>query len=190
MKKPMYFPDDKAFEAWLKDQNETADGVHIYMYKKGHEKEGLTYEAAVRTALCYGWIDAVTHSCDETRFIQYFAPRRSGSNWSLSNMIRVRELIKEGRMTESGLHYFDISWLDTLDERIEEEKRAKETPVALPEYFKEILMENDALELFRDKSYSTQRMYVDHTESAKKSETKERRCRKIAEMLKSEKERT
>ena len=68
----------------------------IYLYKKGFAHLGLTYEDAVRIALCYGWIDAVTHSHDEKKIRQYFAPRQKRSNWSLSNIIRMKELIEKG----------------------------------------------------------------------------------------------
>lgn len=183
---PLYFKDKQAFRSWLEEHHDSETGQDVYIYKKGHEKEGLTYEEAVRTALCYGWIDAVTHKCDEARFIQYFAPRLPGSNWSLSNLIRVRELIEEGSMTENGLTYFDLSWLENLDMRIEQEKKDKEKEVELPVYFKKILDQNHALTLFRDKTNATQRRYVAYIEDAKRQETRLRRCHRIVEMLKDE----
>lgn len=183
---PLYFKDKHAFRSWLEKHHDTEDGHDIYIYKKGHEKEGLAYEEAVRTALCYGWIDAVTHKCDEARFIQYFAPRLPGSNWSLSNLIRVRELIEDGSMTQNGLKYFDLSWLENLDEKIEQEKKNKEKAVELPNYFKEVLTKNQALSLFQKTTKATQRRYVAYIESAKRQETKLRRCYRIVEMLKDE----
>ena len=50
---PLYFSNDKAFEDWLMHNHDLSPGVDIYMFKKGHEEEGLTYEEAVRTGLCY-----------------------------------------------------------------------------------------------------------------------------------------
>ena len=54
-------------------------------------------------ALCYGWIDGVKKSLDETYFLQRFTPRRSKSNWSLVNKNFAAELIASGRMQEGGL---------------------------------------------------------------------------------------
>ena len=186
MKEPLYFPDDKAFEIWLKENYDTAEGTDIYLYKKGYESEGLTYEQAVRTALCYGWIDAVTHSCDEKRFRQYFAPRRRNSSWSLSNMIRVRDLIADDRMTEYGLTYFDITWLDTLDERITKEKAAKNAPVALPVFCQEIFEEAGVLSLFHNRTKGEQRRFLDYIQEGKKEETRLRRCHRIVQVLNGE----
>lgn len=187
MTKPLDFKNAEAFRVWLQENHASESGKEIYMYKKGYEDQGLTYEDAVRTALCYGWIDAVTNSYDEVKFIQYFAPRRKTSKWSLSNMIRMRELIESGQMTEHGLNFFDVSVLDDLDERIEAEQKAKKMPVELPDYFLEILYESDSYGLFEAQSKSVQRRYVSYIQDAKQEATKIRRCHKIVGILNGEK---
>lgn len=186
MKEALYFKDRLAFEKWLEDNHETAQGTDIYIYKKGFEEEGITYEEAVRTALCYGWIDAVTYSCDDKRFYQYFAPRLKTSNWSLSNKIRMRDLLNEGRMTEAGTKFFDMKWLDTLNQDIEAEKKAKVSDVELPDFFETILEENRARELFDEVAKSQRRNYIRYILDAKKDETKIRRCHKVVSILKGE----
>lgn len=186
MENVFYFATVKDFEKWLTLNYDRKNGINVYIYKKGLETEGITYEEAVKTALCYGWIDSVTHSCDEKRFLQYFSPRLKKSNWSLNNKIRMRKLIEEKRMTEYGLKYFDQNWLETLDEEIEAEKQAKKKPVVLPEYFIEILEECNASDLFFKENKSTQRRYIGYVMDAKKEETKLRRCRKVASIIKGE----
>lgn len=186
MGEPLYFEDSASFEAWLKINHDLADGMDIYMYKKGYEEEGIIYEEAVRSALCYGWIDAVTHKCDDKRFLQYFAPRLKTSNWSLSNKIRVRDLLEQERMTEHGLKFFDMAWLDNLDEEIEKEKQAKSKPVEVPDFIAEVLMEDEAMEAFEKETPSTRRRYISYILDAKKEETRIHRCRKIAGIVKGE----
>ncbi len=183
MSEAMNFIDKDEFEAWLQDNHDSASGTDIFLYKKGYEDQGLTYEDAVRTALCYGWIDAVTHSHDELRFRQYFAPRRQNSNWSLSNKIRVRDLLNEGRMTKYGLKFFDMSWLENLDADIEAELKVKASPVILPDYFAKILEEKEAMEIFINETKSSQRRYISYIKDAKKEATRIRRCHKIVEIL-------
>lgn len=186
MRDALYFKDRMAFEKWLELNHDTGEGTDIYIYKKGHEEEGITYEEAVRSALCYGWIDAVTHSCDEKRFYQYFAPRLKTSNWSLSNKIRMRDLIKEGQMTPAGTRFFDMKWLDSLDEEIEAEKRAKVSEIELPDFFDEILGENGARQLFDEVAKSQRRNYIRYILDGKKEETRLRRCHKVVSIIKGE----
>lgn len=87
MKDVFDFNSKEDFKAWLELNHENSKGVDIYIYKKNFHHKGLSYEDAVRSALCYGWIDAVTHSYNEEKFIQYFAKRKKNSNWSLSNIL-------------------------------------------------------------------------------------------------------
>lgn len=180
---PLDFADKIEFELWLKDNHQLASGTDIFIYKKGHESEGLTYEDAVRTALCYGWIDAVTHSYDEVKFIQYFAPRKKNSNWSLSNLIRMRDLIDDHRMTDHGLKFFDMTWLDNLNERIAEEERLKTQAPEIPDYFLAILKETDSENLFRKETKAYQRRIIQHIQEARQQTTRIRRCHKIINIL-------
>jgi uncharacterized protein YdeI (YjbR/CyaY-like superfamily) len=179
----LYFKDKHAFRSWLESHHNSHAGVDIYLYKKGYESHGLTYEDAVRTALCYGWIDAVTHSCDEKKFRQYFARRKAKSTWSVSNIIRMKELIESGEMTEHGLHFFDLALIERLPELIEADRLAKLSPPDLPDFFRTLLIQADALDLFQKESNSAQHRYINHIRSGKKEETRVRRSEKIIQLL-------
>ncbi len=181
--KVMEFRGKMEFCEWLETNHATHQGIDIYLYKKGFAHLGLTYEDAVRTALCYGWIDAVTHSHDEKKFRQYFAPRQKQSNWSLSNIIRMKELIENNEMTDFGLQYFELALLEKLDEMIAEDQRLKKHPLKTPDFFQIILAEKNAEVLFRSETPSAQRRYVLYILDAKKSETSVRRCYKVIEIL-------
>lgn len=183
----MEFTGKIQFRRWLEINHETHAGIDIYLYKKGYEELGLTYEDAVRTALCFGWIDAVTHSHNEKKFRQYFAPRQKRSNWSLSNMIRMKELIASNEMTDFGLKYFDLTLLDQLDQKIAEDQALKKTPLEIPDFFQTILTEKNAEARFRSETPSAQRRYVRYILDAKKLETKVRRCHKVIKILFGEK---
>ena len=181
------FKDKHAFRAWLEKNHDRHPGTDIYIYKKGFYHLGLNYENAMRTALCFGWIDAVTHRHNEQKFRLYFAPRRKDSNWSLSNIIRMRELIDSGEMTKHGLLFFDLSLLEQIDELIEEDLKSKRTPSPIPTYFTKILIEEDAKDLFFSETPSAQKRYLAYILDAKKQETRLRRCYKIAGIIKGEK---
>lgn len=181
--KVMEFKGKTQFRKWLENNHANHEGIDIYLYKKNYEDLGLTYEDAVRTALCFGWIDAVTHSHDEKKFRQYFAPRQKGSNWSLSNIIRMRELIQNNEVTEFGLRFFDLALLDQLDEMIAKDQLFKKIPLEIPDFFQAVLLEEYADTLFRSETPSAQRRYVSYILDAKKHETKIRRCHKVIDIL-------
>jgi uncharacterized protein YdeI (YjbR/CyaY-like superfamily) len=54
-------------------------------------------------ALCYGWIDSIFKKIDDERFAQRFSPRKPKSGLSQMNKERIRELIKEKKMTKWGI---------------------------------------------------------------------------------------
>jgi uncharacterized protein YdeI (YjbR/CyaY-like superfamily) len=79
------------------------ESVYLVIAKEGAEPPGLSYEAAVEEAVCFGWIDGKARSLDDRSFLLLFSPRRRDSVWSLSNIERVRKLTSAGRMAEAGL---------------------------------------------------------------------------------------
>lgn len=72
-------------------------------YKKSSGQVGISYDESVEEALCYGWIDGIVKSVDEASYAGRFTPRRPGSNWSASNVARIKKLVAEGSMTSAGL---------------------------------------------------------------------------------------
>lgn len=75
----------------------------LYNRKMAAGRGGITYEESVEEALCYGWIDGQVKGFDEALIAGRFTPRRARSNWSPSNIARVKRLLHEGRMTDAGL---------------------------------------------------------------------------------------
>ncbi|WP_217708095.1 YdeI/OmpD-associated family protein [Nonomuraea rhodomycinica] len=99
----MTFEDAAQWEAWLAEHHETPGGVWLRIAKKGSGEVTVTRGEALDVALCYGWIDSHTRSCDEASFLQRFSPRRSRSVWSKVNVAKVEELVAAGRMRPPGL---------------------------------------------------------------------------------------
>jgi uncharacterized protein YdeI (YjbR/CyaY-like superfamily) len=92
-----------AWRRWLAKHHATEKEIWVVYYKKAAGKSGISYEESVVEALAYGWIDGLTKSIDDATYTCRFTPRRSGSNWSASNIARVKKLLAEGRMAEPGL---------------------------------------------------------------------------------------
>jgi len=97
---------------WLAANPDRKDGVWVVYRKKSSGLEGPVYDDLVEEALCFGWIDAVTHRVDEERMLQWFSPRRPGGLWSALNKQRIVRLQRDGLMTEAGQAVIDRAKTD------------------------------------------------------------------------------
>lgn len=103
----LFFRDADEFGRWLAAHHDTETELWMGLHRKGHPKAGLTWEAAVREALCWGWIDSLSQGIDAHSRRQRWTPRKAGGNWSTVNINAVAELTAEGRMQPSGLAAFE-----------------------------------------------------------------------------------
>lgn len=179
------FNDFESFYDWLDLNHEKEVEANLFIYKKRSLHEGITYEDSVRAALCHGWIDSTKRSYDEDKYVQRFSPRHKKSNWAISNIKRMKELIEKGLMTEEGLKHFDIDLIEKLDELIKKEEAEKNRVVETPDFVMEIISRDEGILLkFQRLSASHKKRYLSWIISAKKDETKLRRIEKMVRMLK------
>ena len=126
----------------------------------------------------------MTRRHDEARFVQRFSPRKPASNWSASNIRRMKALLAEGRVTEAGLAVFDTGLLDRLAEVEAAEKARREGPTDLPDFARAIVDEDpEAAARFEALPPSQRRQYVAWLCDARRQPTRERRTRKMMLML-------
>ena len=86
---------------WLAAHHRQGEGVWVVVPRRGATR--LTYDALVREALCWGWIDGQARPLDESRSLQWFTHRKPSSPWAASNKARVADLEAEGRLQPEGL---------------------------------------------------------------------------------------
>lgn len=91
---------------WLERNHDKVSEQWFGFYKKKSGKRGITYQEALDEALCFGWIDGLKKSLDESSYTFRFTPRKSKSVWSVVNTKRAKELRKLGRMKPAGLRAF------------------------------------------------------------------------------------
>lgn len=105
---PVFFGDAAAWRAWLEKHSAIETELVVGFIKTHTGKATLTWPQAVDEALCFGWIDGVRTSIDDSHYKIRFSPRKPTSRWSAVNIKRVPELQAEGRMTQAGLDVFAL----------------------------------------------------------------------------------
>ena len=100
---PLPFATAQDWSNWLAANHAATPEVWLKLYRKDSGLASINWEQAVIEALCWGWIDGLKRSGDETYWLQRFTPRRTGSGWSQKNCGHVERLIADGRMQAPGL---------------------------------------------------------------------------------------
>ncbi len=111
-KKIKSFPTEAAFETWLAANHAQETELWLRIYKKGSGVPTVTHAQALDVALCWGWIDGIRKSMDETSFLQRFTPRKARSVWSQVNRDHIARLTAAGRMTPHGQRHVDAARAD------------------------------------------------------------------------------
>ncbi len=91
------------FEAWVAEHRDDQVGLWLRIAKKGSGTPTVTYDEALKVALCYGWIDGQKGKGDDKTWLQRFCPRRPRSVWSKRNIGFVAELTEAGLMQPEGI---------------------------------------------------------------------------------------
>jgi uncharacterized protein YdeI (YjbR/CyaY-like superfamily) len=97
------FEQQKEWAAWLKENHNTSPGVWLQLAKKGTDIQSVSYDEAIETALCFGWIDGQKQVHSEQYWLQKFTPRSGNSVWSKINKEKALGLIKAAKMKPAGL---------------------------------------------------------------------------------------
>jgi len=111
-RKEIYFKNRIEWREWLSINHNSSKGVYLIFYKLSSEKESMRWEEAVKEALCYGWIDSVAKKIDDEKRKQLFTPRKPKSGWSKLNKDRIKKLIANNLLHESGLQKIKIAKKD------------------------------------------------------------------------------
>lgn len=175
--KPAFFKSPDEFRRWLEQNHATAEEILVGFHKKGSAKKSITYAEALDEALCFGWIDGVRRSFDESSYTIRFTPRKPKSIWSLVNVRHVERLMKEGRMHAAGLAAFG-----RRDPKRTGIYAFENAPRELSrDYEKEFRRHKGAWEFFQTYPPYLKKQVSYWVMSAKKEETRSRRLQRLIE---------
>jgi uncharacterized protein YdeI (YjbR/CyaY-like superfamily) len=174
------FASRDAWDAWLAEHHEDADGVWIKIAKKASGIESVTHPEALEVALCYGWIDGLRDRLDDEYFLQRFTPRRPRSKWSKINCGKATELIEQGRMRPAGLKEVERAKADGRWDAAYDPW----STVTVPDDLQRELDRNDtAREFFATLDSRNRYAILYRIQDAKKPETRARRIAQYVAML-------
>jgi uncharacterized protein YdeI (YjbR/CyaY-like superfamily) len=109
MKIPTITAYDRAdFRKWLKKNHKKESKVTIILHKRHTGKDAPTHRELIEEAICFGWIDTTIRRIDDDTFLRNFTKRNKNSKWSDNTLGYARQLIKEGKMTEEGMKFYEL----------------------------------------------------------------------------------
>lgn len=176
----MAFSSMAEWRSWLEINHAASEGIWLKMFKKGSSTRSVVYAEALDEALCFGWIDGQLKAGDDKYYLQRFTPRRAGSTWSKRNIRHVERLEQEGKMTSSGWKKIeearaDGRWDNAYDSH---------SDMKIPELLAGALSGNpEILDFFDSLDKNNRYAIVWRIQSAKNEEIRERRLKKLLEML-------
>lgn len=178
----MLFETQKDWTQWLAEHHTTHPGLRLRIAKKKSPLQSVTYQEALETALCYGWIDSRKEAFDDDSFLQCFTPRSPRSIWSLINRDKAEALIAAGKMTPQGMAAIDAAKLNgNWDQAY-----ASQKIIGVPEDFAAALDEHpEAKAFFSALSSSNRYAFLFRLNNTKNPKTREKNIARFIAMLES-----
>jgi uncharacterized protein YdeI (YjbR/CyaY-like superfamily) len=173
----LYVKNRQTWRQWLRKYHKTKKEIWLVYYKKHSKKPRIPYDDAVEEALCFGWIDSTVKRLDDEKYVQKYTPRRSGSIWSNTNILRAERMIRQRKMTKAGLVMYNETKM--------KKTRTVRAPIVaqrlkVPPDLRAALEKNKkAAQHFKAFAPSYRKMYIWYIVSAKKPETRQRRIKKV-----------
>jgi uncharacterized protein YdeI (YjbR/CyaY-like superfamily) len=178
MTKPKFFKIPAEFHDWLADHHDSKAELLVGFHKKDSGKKSITYSEALDEALCFGWIDGVRKSLNETSYTIRFTPRKPKSIWSNINVGHVERLKQECRMERAGLAAYALRE-DKRTGIYAFENRPQELSA---EYQKKFAAKKNAWKFFKAQPPYYTKVCSFWVMSAKREETQLRRLNQLIEV--------
>src|SRR6266581_2212366 len=126
---PLEVRSRQQWRAWLRKHHASSPGVWLVCYKGHTGIRLIPYEAAVREALCFGWIDSLIKRLDDDRYARKFTPRQPTAKWSDIN--RARWAKPQAwrffqKLAPSYRRHF-VAWIHTTKRSETRDKRIRES---------------------------------------------------------------
>jgi uncharacterized protein YdeI (YjbR/CyaY-like superfamily) len=175
------FTTTKELTSWFAKHHAVSVGIWMRLFKNKSGVTTITYAEALDVALCYGWIDGQKKTFDTESWLQKFTPRRPKSIWSKKNREHIARLDKSGKMKAAGLKQVEAA---KADGRWEQAYDSPSNMVVPADFLKELAKNKKAETFFKTLNKANTYAIVWRLQTAKKTETRDKRMKAILEMLK------
>lgn len=165
---------ESALWDWLEAHHESVESYLLVTWKKADKTRYVSRDQVLDALLAYGWIDGRRYVLDEARTMQLICQRQQ-QKWTKSYRARVAKLTAAGRMKPAGQavvtaaqqtgHWLADEDVDNLD---------------LPADLKAALAAQNGLDWWHAAAPSYQRNILRWLKTAKRQETRIKRCAIIA----------
>lgn len=173
---PIFFQNQLELRQWLEKNHETEIQLIIGLYKKGTDKENISWSQVVDEVLCFGWIDGVGKKIDDERWQIRITPRKPNSIWSKVNIAKIKVLTEKGLMHPKGMQAFALRKEEKSGIYSFENDEQKLSPE-----FQKIFLENKiAWKFFQSQPPGYKKNALHYVMTAKQQPTREKR---FAELL-------
>lgn len=98
----LYVTSREEWRKWLAEHHGDRKEIWLIYYRDG-KHPSLSYDDRLREAICFGWVDTILKLVGRKKYASRFVPRRRKSRWSIRNRILALEMLREGKMTPSGM---------------------------------------------------------------------------------------
>ncbi len=174
------FQDQQEWDNWLEQNQASSPGLWLKIAKKGAGFESVTYDQALESALCYGWIDGQKKPYDDSAWLQKFNRRGPRSIWSKNNRLKAEALIANGRMKPDGLAAIEQAKANGQWDSAYESQKG----IGIPEDLQHALDQHPAARAFFATLNSANRYAILYRlQVAKKPEVRARKLQQFVEML-------
>ena len=174
------FKDQKAWAEWLEKNHSRTSGFWLRIVKKNSGLKSVSYQEALETALCFGWINGQKLPENERTWLQRFVPRSEKSIWSKINCEKALALIQSGRMEVAGLQAIEHAKKNgRWDSAYDSPSRA-----SVPADFAAALGDHPrAKEFFENLDRANRYAILFRIQNVEKAETRARKIKQFIEML-------
>ncbi len=162
------------FRKWLKKNHKKEHKVALILHKRHTGNPAPSHRELMEEAICYGWIDTTVKGLDENTYVRNFSKRTKNSSWSRNTLGYAKDLIKQGRMREQGLHFYKLG-----KEKKTHDHGIPENPDQPAELKKALTKNKKAKKIFDTLPSSTKKMLYRWFLRAKRPETKKKRIKQI-----------
>lgn len=174
---PEFYAKSRAeWRQWLAENYDKEQSVWL-VFGKGKDRT-LEYEEIVLEALCFGWVDSIGRSVDNTRTKLYISRRKPKSVWAKTNKARIERLAAEGLMTEAGWAVVKAAKANGMWEALD-----KSDNLEMPHELETALQNNQkAKEFYEAMPASSKRIILEWIYAAKTEATKQKRLQETVDL--------